>query len=118
MKILSPRAHGYVDYLVVIGFVGGPAVFELEGLPATISYGFAVVHLLLTSVTDFPMGLVKLVPFPLHGLIEFAMSIVLFALPWIAGFSEVALARSFYIGAGASVLLAFLITDYTFGRKA
>lgn len=117
MKILSPRAHGYIDYLVVVGFLGGPAVFELDGLPATIAYVLAVVHLLLTSVTDFPMGLVKLVPFPLHGLIEFAVSIVLFALPWVAGFSDVEMARNFYVGAGASVLLAFLISDYTAGRR-
>ena len=116
MKILSPRAHGYVDFLVVIGFIGGPAVFEFEGLPKTIAFALAVVHLLLTTTTNFPMGLVKLVPFPLHGLLEFAVSIVLFALPWLAGFSGDAMARNFYVGAGASVLLAFLITDYTGGR--
>jgi len=116
MKILSPRAHGYIDYLVVVGFVGGPAVFGFDGLPMNIAYGLAVVHLLLTSVTAFPMGLVKLVPFPLHGLLEFAVAIVLFALPWIAGFSGVEMARNFYVGAGASVLAAFLITDYTSRR--
>lgn len=116
MKILSPRAHGYVDYLVVIGFVGGPAVFDLEGLPLRIAHVLALVHMLLTSVTDFPMGLVKWLPFPLHGILEFAVAIGLFALPWIAGFSGDEHARHFYVGAGACVLLAFLITDYTAGR--
>jgi len=117
MKILGPRAHGYVDYLVVVAFVGGPAVFGFEGQPKTIAFALAVVHLLLTSVTAFPVGLVKLVPFPLHGLLEFAVSILLFALPWVAGFSEVEPARNFFVGAGAAVLLAFLVTDYTSGRR-
>lgn len=116
MKILSPRAHGYIDFLVVVGFVGGPAVFGFEGLPRTIAFALAVAHLLLTSITAFPMGFVKLVPLPLHGLLEFAISIVLFAMPWLAGFSGDEMARNFYLGAGASVLLAFLITDYLPGR--
>lgn len=118
MKILSPRAHGYVDYLVVAWFLGGPGVFEFGGLAATIAYVLAAVHLLLTIATDFPMGLVKLVSFPLHGLIEVGVVILLFALPWVAGFSGDEVAKNFYVAAGAGVLLVFLITDYTAGRRS
>jgi hypothetical protein len=71
MQILSPRAHGYVDYLVVIGFFAGPRVFEFDGVPATIAYVLAGAHLVLTLATAFPLGLVRIVPFPLHGIIEF-----------------------------------------------
>jgi len=112
LKILSPRGHGYIDYLVVIGFFSGPRVFELEGSAATASYALAAIHLAVTVLTDFPLGLVRAIPFPLHGILEFFVSIVLFALPWILGFSGVESARLFYLGAGAAVLLAFLITDY------
>jgi hypothetical protein len=117
MNILSPRAHGYLDYLVVAGFVGGPAVFEFEGLPATIAYVLAGAHLLITVLTHFPLGLAKAIPLPLHGLIEFGVSIVLFALPFVAGFHADEGARHFYLGAGASILLVFLITDYMPGRR-
>ena len=117
MRILSPRAHGYVDYLVVAWFLAGPNVFEFGGLAATIAYVLAGVHLLLTITTAFPLGLVKLVPFPLHGLIEVGVAILLFALPWVAGFSGDEIAKNFYVGAGAAVLVAFLITDYTAGYR-
>jgi len=116
MKILSPRAHGYLDVLAVIGFLAGPRILEFEGTPATIAYALGGLHMLVTLATDFPFGVAKVLPMPLHGLIEFAVSILLFAMPWIAGFAEVEPARCFFLGAGAFVLLAFLITDYTRGR--
>jgi hypothetical protein len=117
MKILSPRAHGYVDYLVVAWFLAGPNVFEITGLAATIAYALAGVHLLLTIATNFPLGFLKLIPFPLHGLIEVGVAVLLFALPWVAGFSGDEVAKNFYVGAGAGVLVVFLITDYLAGYR-
>ena len=112
MKVLSPRGHGYIDYLVVLAFCAAPSVLEFEGTPETAAYALAGVHLLLTILTDFPLGLAKLVPFPLHGILEFLVAILLVALPWVLGFHGIEAAKMFYIGAGASVLLVFLITDY------
>jgi hypothetical protein len=114
MKIFSPRGHGYLDYLIVIGFLAAPEVFHLDDVPATISYIFSAVHLLITICTNYPFGFARLIPFPLHGILEFVVSIALMALPWLVGFAaHNEKARNFYIGAGASVLLAYLITDYT-----
>ncbi len=66
MKVLSPTIHGILDYVVVIAFALAPALLGLSGLPAAISYSLAVVHLLLTLATAFPLGAVKLVPLPLQ----------------------------------------------------
>jgi hypothetical protein len=112
MSILSPRVHGCVDYLAVIGFAAAPSVFALEATPATLAYTLSGVHLVLTLATDFPLGLVRAIPFPLHGLIEFAVAVVLLALPWVFGFAADEHARVFCIGASASVLAVFLLTDY------
>jgi len=112
MQILSPRGHGYVDYLVVIGFFSGPRVFEFDGVAATIAYVLAGAHLVLTLATAFPLGLVRIVPFPLHGIIEFFVGVVLLGLPWAAGFSGNEMAKLFFLCAGATVILAFLVTDY------
>jgi hypothetical protein len=112
MKVFSPRGHGYIDYLVVLGFLGGPTVFGLQGPPEVACYVLACVHLLLTIATDAPFGLVRAIAFPLHGILEFFVSIALMAMPWLLGFHADEVARNFYIGSGACVLLAFLITDY------
>lgn len=112
MAILGPRAHGCVDYLAVVGFGAAPSVFDLEATSATLAYTLSAVHLVLTLATDFPLGLVRAVPFPLHGLIEFAAAIVILALPWLFGFSADVPARTFYVGASACLLAVFLLTDY------
>jgi hypothetical protein len=112
MRVLRPTIHGILDYAVVVAFALAPTLLGLSGLPATISYLLAVVHMLLTLVTAFPLGVVKLVPLPLHGAIELVVSIVLVALPWILRFSQVTIARDFYVGAGALIFVVWWITDY------
>lgn len=118
MKILSPKVHGYLDYLVVVAFALAPTIFGLTGLPATISYVLAVVHLALTLITAFPLGVASLVPFTVHGWVELLVSIGLVALPFIAGFSDAPDARNFYIVAGAVIFIVWLITDYKAAKTA
>ncbi len=112
MKVLMPRTHGILDYVTVVAFLSAPALFGLSGLPATISYLLAAVHLVLTLVTAFPFGLVKLVPFKLHGVVELVVSVVLVLLPWLLGFASTPAARNFYIGAGIVIFIVWLVTDY------
>jgi hypothetical protein len=112
MKILNSKAHGYLDYAVVALFLAAPSVLGLTGIPAIISYTLAIVHLLVTVVTIFPLGLIRLLPLKFHGLIELVVSFVLVALPWILGFAGYSTARNFYVVAGALIFAVWLITDY------
>lgn len=113
MKVLAPRTHGILDYATVVAFLSAPTIFGLSGLPATISYLLAAVHLVLTLITAFPFGLIKAVPFKLHGMIELAVSILLVVLPWLLGFASISEARNLYIVAGSVIFIVWLVTDYT-----
>jgi hypothetical protein len=110
MNILSPKIHGVLDYVVVLVFLAAPKLLGLMGTAALLSYTLAAVHLGLTLLTDFPMGALKVVPFPIHGWIELAVGPALLAAPWILGFT--AQARIFYIVAGATIFIAWCATDY------
>lgn len=112
MKKISPRIHGYLDFVTVILFLLAPALIGLEGLPAMLAYGLAGVHLVVTLVTDFPFGIVKVIPFPVHGWIERAVGPTLIAVPFILGFAEEEAARNFYIAAGLVIIAVGLMTDY------
>ncbi len=112
MKILTPRVHGYLDFVVVVLFAMGPTVFGFTGLPATVSYVLAGIHLTLTLLTAFPMGIIKLIPFTVHGALELLTSILLVIAPWAAGFSEQTTAKIFYVAAGILIFVVFLTTDY------
>ena len=112
MRTLSARAHGFLDYVTVVGFVLAPTVVGLGGLPKWICYVLAAVHLLLTLLTNFPLGATELIPFTLHGLIELLVSIALVFLPWLLGFADYAAARYFFVATGATIFIVWALTEY------
>jgi hypothetical protein len=112
MKFLSPRVHGTIDYLFVALFLLAPAIFRFSGLPATLATGIAVAHLTLSLCTAYPLGLVKGVPLPAHGWFELIAGTGVVLSPWIFSFSEMASARNFFLVAGSSLLVTWLVSDY------
>jgi len=112
MKIISPRAHGYLDFLTVAIFLFAPTMLGLSQTPAIIAYILAVVHLIVTLTSDFPFGVVKLIPFTIHGWIERLVGPSLIALPFILGFSDEGTARNFYIALGIIIIAVGILTDY------
>ncbi|ALQ50843.1 SPW repeat domain-containing protein [Nitrosomonas ureae] len=112
MKVISPRMHGYLDFLTVILFLLAPAIFGLSDLPTLLAYSLAVIHLIVTLASDFPFGIVKLIPFTVHGWIERIVGPTLIALPFILGFSDDETARNFYMAAGVVIILVGVLTDY------
>ena len=111
MKILNATIHGILDYVLVVAFALAPTIFELEPTTATVSYILAVVHLLVTLSTSFPLGILKYISFRFHGLIELFVAICLFILPLGAGYTGTA--RNFYLAAGAIIFVVWLLTKYS-----
>jgi hypothetical protein len=77
MKKLSPRVHGILDYFTVLLLLSSPSLFDMQTNGALFTYVLAIVHLILTLLTDFPPGVFKIIPLKLHGLIEIVVSIAL-----------------------------------------
>lgn len=112
MKILSPRVHGYLDVAVVAALVLAPSLLGFAGRPASLCYVLAGIHTALLALTAYPMGWLKMIPFPVHGGLEAAMAPALVVAPWLVGFSRVNPARSFFVAAGVSLAVVWLLTDY------
>ncbi|MEO5798086.1 MAG: hypothetical protein ABIZ70_01390 [Gemmatimonadales bacterium] len=118
MTIINARVHALLDYVVVCLLAVAPTVFHFAGVPATLAYALAAVHLVLTLCTDFPGGVLKLVPLSLHGAVEFVVSLALVGAAWILKFSTDINARNFYVGTGVLILLVWLLTDYKSTTRA
>jgi hypothetical protein len=118
MNLIGPKVHGILDYVTVVAFLAAPTVLGLTGTPAVIAYALSGVHLGLTLLTAFPLGLLKVVPITVHGALELVVSVALPALPWVLKFSSEATARNFYVGAGGVIFVVWLITGYREPRKA
>ncbi|TAK19079.1 MAG: hypothetical protein EPO40_35300 [Myxococcaceae bacterium] len=115
MKLLSPRVHGYLDLVVIAAFALAPTLLGFGSRAASLCYVLAALHATLTVLTAFPMGLLKMIPFPVHGALEAVMAPLLVATPWLVGFSGVGPARSFYIASGMVLGAVWLLTDYRAG---
>lgn len=115
MKFIPARVHGILDYLVgillllvpnVFGFaeVGGPAVW----IPRVL--GIAVIVLAL--LTNYPVGLMKVIPMSVHLIIDYIAGIFLAASPFLFGFADAdANVWMPHVIAGIAVFLITLFTQ-------
>lgn len=112
MHIINSTVHGVIDYLVVIALLLSPSFFGMDSLVANLTYSIAGIHLVLTVLTRFKLGLIKMIPLRVHGLVELVVGIVLLFVPWIFGFPNDPVGSNFYFGFGGAVLLVWILTDY------
>ncbi len=118
MRILTPFSHGIIDYAVVVALLAAPTLFHFGFVPALLAYALGAVHLALSLCTRYPLGVFRRIPFGARGVIQFLASLLLVALPWLAGFEQEPAARSVFIGLGLLLFVVWLITDYARHDKA
>lgn len=112
MRILSERAHGYLDYGTIVYLALAPTLFAFSGTPAAVFYVLAMAHLGLTLSTAFELGLVRVLPFRWHGSVEWLVAILLGTMPWIAGYVENAAARNTSVATAIALGIVSVLTDY------
>jgi hypothetical protein len=112
MKILTPSLHGYIDYSTVLIFLAAPSVLGLVGLAALFAYALAAIHLLMTFLTNFPLGAVKVIPFPIHGWVERIVGPVLVIASFVPRLAFDGTAQAFYVVMGVVIILVGLLTNY------
>lgn len=112
MKILNAKTHGIIDYLVVVFLLAAPTLFNLPATTALFTYILGGIHLTLTLLTRTDLGVIKVIPFPVHGWIELVVAIALIAVAFYLGNLEGALAQTFYLAFAGAVFVVWLLTDY------
>jgi hypothetical protein len=110
MKFLSQRVHGFLDYAAVAAFLAAPATLHLSGFPAFLSYALGGVHGLITFHTNFPLGVVKRMPFRLHATIELLVGVLLLLLPQLSPAFD-GTARPFFTVMGGVIFVAWLFSN-------
>ncbi len=114
MKIINARIHGIIDYLVVIFLLLAPSIFMLSEPISTFTYVLAGIHLTLTILTNFKMGIIKVIPLKVHGAIELIVAIVLTAsFLFVDSWAKSPADLYFLSGFGIAVFLTWMLTDYS-----
>ena len=67
MPKISIRTHAVIDYLAGVMLLASPFVIPYpDNLMKQIAFVFGAIILLYSSMTDYPLGLLRFVPFPIH----------------------------------------------------
>ena len=86
-KVIDARTHGIIDYCHAAFFLGLALLCRKKNpkaaLAAACTGGFILAESMLT---DYPLGLVKVIPFEVHGKMDTAFAASSFAVPKIMGF--------------------------------
>ncbi len=118
VRILPAWFHAIADYavgalLIIVALaVGG------SGVPVATGVVVGAVVLVVSMLTRYPLGVVKVLPFTLHSAGDYLAAALLVIAPFALGFSDSdGGLTAFYIVGGLAVLAVSLITNYQYSDK-
>lgn len=90
MRFLSTKAHGVLDYLVGILLIAAPWLFNFArgGAETWIFVILGAGALLYSLLTRYELGAVKMIPMPVHLILDAMSGILLAASPWLFNFDD------------------------------
>jgi hypothetical protein len=105
MKFITKQTHAYLDYPVAIALTGLPFLLSL-GTSNPIAFQLSVVTgiaaFILTILTDHHLGIVRVVPYKIHLIVDFLVGVTFVLAPFLLSFEG--LDAYYYWINGAAVL--------------
>jgi hypothetical protein len=111
-KPISPLAHGVLDYVTSLTTAAAPKALGFPRQATLAAESLASGYTGLSLLTDYPLGVKRVVPFKGHGVADVAIGLTLPALPWLLGFADHRPARNFMLGLTALTLVVAALTDW------
>lgn len=106
LRFVTKTVHAYLDYTVAIALIALPFVLGLGAtspLALWLSVGTGIAAFILTLLTDHNLGVLRVLPYSLHLIVDAAVGVVFLAAPFALGFSG--LDAAYYWINGAAVLV-------------
>ncbi|MGQ4879599.1 SPW repeat domain-containing protein [Billgrantia sp. LNSP4103-1] len=91
MRFISTRVHGMVDYAMGLLLIVAPFLFGFAtGGPAQwVPIVLGIIMLAQAVMTKYEMGLMHMIPMPLHLTMDLISGVLLLISPWLFGFASV-----------------------------
>lgn len=105
MKFVTKQIHAYLDYPVAIALIGLPFLLglgESNPLALQLSVATGIAALILTILTDHQLGVIRVIPYKIHLLVDFLVAVVFILAPFLLAFKG--LDAYFYWLNGVAVL--------------
>jgi hypothetical protein len=90
MRFLPTRVHGVIDYLWGLALITSPWLFGFADVTAAtwVALVFGAGAILYSVVTAYELGLLKILPMPLHLILDGIGGAALAASPFLFGFAD------------------------------
>ncbi|MBI0535910.1 hypothetical protein D9599_10035 [Roseomonas sp. KE2513] len=113
MRFVSTRTHGMIDYVAGIVIAASPWIFGFAdgGSAQWIAVVIGLVLLASSLMTDYELGVVRVIPMPVHLGLDLVAGLLLAVSPWLFGFSGYVWLPHLILG--AFEVMASLITRTT-----
>ncbi len=111
MQLIPTRTHGVIDYLTGLLLVVAPWLFGFanggaaQWVPVVLGIGVIGYSLL----TDYELGLARVISMPVHLGLDIAGGILLAASPWLFGFADIIVWPHLLVG-----LMEILVASCTY----
>ncbi len=110
--------HGAIEYAAAALFVVAPFLFAFDSDAATaIAIVVGVGLLVITSSSELPTGLAKVIPITIHAVLDVVVAAFVIAAPFLFGFSGDAGPTAFFIVVGIAHLLLTIGTRFLPARQ-
>ncbi len=115
MRFLPTAVHGVIDYLAGVVILALPWLFDWEDSAKTIMTILGLGVILYSLLTDYELGVARVIPMATHLLLDALGGIVLIIAPFIFGIDDTT-TRTIMIILGIFEVGASLITQTTPSR--
>jgi hypothetical protein len=90
VRVIPTRVHAVFDHTVSLLLIVAPWLFDFaRGGPETwVPVLLGVAGIGYSLLTDYERGLVRLIPMPIHLLLDILLGVVLVVAPWLFGFAK------------------------------
>jgi hypothetical protein len=118
VKLLPAWFHAIADYAVgILLIVVALAADGSTGATAT-GVVVGVVVLVVSALTRYPLGIVKVLPFTIHSAGDYLAAALLIVAPFALNFADAESGLAvFYVVMGAAVLAISLVTNYQYSPR-
>lgn len=107
MRFITKKIHAFLDYPVAIALIVLPFLLGLgssNSLALQISVVVGIAAFILTFLTDHQLGVVRVISYRLHLIVDFMVAIVFILVPFIFSFEGLD-AYYYWINGGAVLLV-------------
>jgi hypothetical protein len=90
MKVISTRAHGYLDYIMGVLLIAAPWLFGFtrNGAETWVPVVLGAGMILYSLLTDYEMGVTRMISMRTHLALDMIAGLLLAVSPWLFGFAE------------------------------